>query len=128
MNDEIKNKLLQYLQSVEGSIEKAVDFTSEQAPLYVQELCQIGFVENGVKCAACLLACFFTFLVYLAIQYCMRSQSEESRALAATFPGIIGASVSVVAIAGCVDYGIEAYKAAYTPRVYIVEKLHEMTK
>ncbi len=128
MNEELKAKLLQYLSSVEGSVEKAIDFTSEQAPLYVKELCQIGVVENGTKFLCCVIGLCLVWTATAVINYLMRKQDAEARAISALASLAIAVIVSIPLSCFGLDRGIEAYKAAYAPRVFIVERIHEMTK
>ena len=128
MNDEIKQRLLTYLDSVEGSIEKAVDFTSDQVPLYVQELCHYGAVSNAIPAAMILALWLGLFIAAVAVNVAARKEKADDRL------GVFGLSMFALIVgsafcgAGFCDFGSEAYKAAYCPRVYVVEQIHELVK
>lgn len=128
MNDEIKQRLLTYLDSMEGSIEKAVDFTSDQVPLYVQELCQYGVFSNSIPVLIAVTVWVLAVLTCLVFNYAIRKEDREDRA-AAFCLSLAGMTVLTAFIGSLAcDYGSEAYKAAYCPRVYVVEQIHELVK
>lgn len=128
MNEEIKQRLLTYLDSVEGSIEKAVDFTSDQVPLYVQELCHYGAVSNAIPAVLILAAWLGLFIVAVAVNVAARNEKADDRwgCFGLTlFAFVVGSAFCGLGICKC---GAEAYKAAYCPRVYVVEQIHELVK
>lgn len=49
-------KLLEYVETIEGGVVEAVDFTADQAPLVIQEFLSWMFIENiSIFVIACLL-------------------------------------------------------------------------
>lgn len=129
MNEEIKQRLFKYLDSVEGSIEKAVDFTSDQVPLYVQELCHYGAVSNGLPAAMSVAGMMLLTIIY-AVTVGMSGKAEcpVDRNMGRAVSTLVWLMLLFGLSTHAVDYGSEAYKAAYCPRVYVVEQIHELVK
>ncbi len=128
MNDEIKERLIRYLDSVEGKVEKAIDFTSDQVPLYVQELCQYGAVSNLIVVGFCLIALILIVVAFAVANFLARKCDLVDRGGVAAVSFVIAAGVAGFISLAMIDAGREAYKAAYCPRVYVVEQIGKLTK
>lgn len=128
MDEQVKNKLLQYLETVEGSVQKAVDFTSDQVPLYVKELCEYGFFDHGITAVACLSGVVVILMICLIVNFLFRKLPGEIRLILGMASIFLLALFGGILTESTLKHGKEAYKCKYAPRVYIVEQIHELTK
>lgn len=128
MDEQVKNKLLQYLETVEGSVQKAVDFTSDQVPLYVKELCEYGFFDHGITAITCLTGAIIIFMVCLIVNFLCRKLPVEIRLILGMSSIFLLMLFGGLLTESTLRHAKEAYKCKYAPRVYIVEKIHELTK
>ena len=127
MDDELKAKLLTYLNEVEAAATTGKDFLIEQAPLYVQELLAWGFWENTLAAGGCVVAMIVCGLVALS-GYRRRTTIFSSEDIGDITHGILAIAAAVlipVTIIGASTQGKQAVKVVVAPRVVIVEKLHE---
>jgi hypothetical protein len=129
VDDQIKDKLLAYLSSVEGSVEKALDFTSDQVPLYVQELCEYGFFSNAVSATICLFVALALFVLICVVNFLCRKIDDGVLRLCIF---IVSSLFGLCFIGMAVDFGVrdacQAYKCKYAPRVYVVEEISRLVK
>jgi hypothetical protein len=129
MDEALKERLIRYLDSVEGKVDKAIDFTAEQTPLYVQELCQYGAMKHGMCVAAALLLSVALFIAWCITMWACRV--EEKPADRWVVRSLFSALFALVALAPFFtleSHAPELYKCVYCPRVYIVEQISEMVK
>ena len=127
MNEEIRMKLIEYLGTMENSVSKAVDFSAEQAPLYVQEVCMYGFTSNMVITVVCAVLFCLGSLVTPSIAFVLRKQTDIDFWAPVICAGIIQCMTIIPLVEG-IDHGLEAYKAKFAPRVYIVEQISQAIK
>jgi hypothetical protein len=129
MDDELKAKLLTYLNEVEAAATTGKDFLIEQAPLYVQELIAWEF-WSSVMATGCTLAVALAIGLFLRwwFPFSAKFQDTSYRDGTRIMFGIWGGA----AIAGCLVMAVVsascALKVSVAPRVVIVEKLHEALK
>jgi len=117
MTEEIKVKVIEYLQTFEQGIKKAGEFSAEQAPLVVQEFLAWEFWGNAVPAVLC-LALLLTVAV-TAITVFIKSRNSDYKFGAALFGTAIVVGLSLPT-AVC---GTQAMKAAIAPRVVLLEKI-----
>lgn len=121
MNEEVKQKMIEYLQSFEAGIKKAGEFSAEQAPLVVQEFLQWEIIRNGVfgVCFAFLLLAS----IATAVRYHFKAEGEEKAFvwLFAAIP-LIAFGVSLGA---CTE---RAGKAFFAPRIVVLEKISTLVQ
>jgi len=121
INEEIKQKMVEYLQTFEAGVKKAGEFSAEQAPLVVQEFLRWEIVCNGffgVVMGVLLLAVFAT-----AIRYHFKVDGEEK-----AFVWIFAAIPLVafgIAFGTCFE---RAGKAWIAPRIVVLEKISTLVK
>lgn len=129
MDEALKERLIRYLDSVEGKVDKAIDFTAEQTPLYVQELCQYGAVNHATAIVIAAFAITSIMLAYVILFFMTRNiQDDEPRYMLRGFGLIPVAFVSLFAGGSIEKHVPELYKCVYCPRVYIVEQISNMVK
>ncbi len=128
MDEQIKERLVRYLDSVEGSIEKAVDFTSDQVPLYVQELCQFGAFKYGFAVASLTVAVVVLTVIYSVVMYKLGYVKDDDRWFARMMSTMIWFVISAGICIGVTENAVSAYKCMYCPRVYVVEQIRDLTR
>jgi hypothetical protein len=121
INEEVKQKMIEYLQSFEAGIKKAGEFSAEQAPLVVQEFLRWEIVCNG----AFAVAAGMLLIVFLAaaIRYHFKVDGEEK-----VFVWLV-ASVPLVAFG--IGFGTcaeRAGKAWLAPRIVVLEKISTLVQ
>lgn len=129
MDEALKERLIRYLDSVEGKVDKAIDFTAEQTPLYVQELCQYGAVQHAVPIVASAVGSLIVLVLLVIVFIGTRSCADkDDRAFVRFFTSFAAAMIWL----GCfLCIAVEApnlYKCMYCPRVYVVEQISEMVR
>ena len=125
MNDEIKRRLLVYLDKFEGSVDKAVDFTAEQMPLYLTELCQYTVVQSLIVVAA---VAFFAMASWLFMIFVIWKQEDCDRVGTLVICHIFWLTVMIIPGLMVADHASDGLKAYLAPRVFIVDKLTELVK
>jgi hypothetical protein len=119
INDEVKAKMLEYLQQLEAGVKSAADFSAEQAPLVVQEFLLWILISNAV--AASFLGSLVLATLILSVVMYRRSDSEER-----FFIWLFAAIPLTVFSAGCCASLHEAGKAYIAPRVVVLEKISSL--
>jgi len=123
INEEIKQKMIQYLQSFEAGIKKAGDFSAEQAPLVVQEYLAWEFWSHFAGAVVCLVT-VLTIAVVLWKIFKSTKPFDELR-----FAGcLIGGMCSVGLIIGLMVNSYCAGKVAVAPRIVVLEKIATLVK
>lgn len=121
INEEIKTKMVEYLQTFEAGVRKAGEFSAEQAPLVVQEFLAWEITRNGSF--AILLAVLL--LVCLSVSVCTHRRLEgEDRAFLWLFAAVPLIAFSV-AMVSCAERAGKAYLA---PRIVVLEKISELVQ
>ena len=120
MDDELKAKLFEYLETIEGRVDGASDFVASEAPLVVAEFIQWEVVVGLMIAGASVLS--FLIIMLVALICWKKSGNDDAKAATATFGGLL----SIVAICFCF-HGLEKSTKAYVaPRIVVLEKIHEM--
>ena len=126
MNEELQERLMSYLKTLEGAASSTSDFVIDQAPMYVQEIVRWQIAEGIIWCI------FFSLITlgFLVINFTklrdMRRDQEEEIAAAGWVFGLIAVVLMFCSIAGtCVSAG-QSMKAYLSPRVVIVEQLQKV--
>lgn len=122
INEEIKQKMVEYLQSFEAGMKKAGEFSAEQAPLVVQEFLAWEF-WGAVFIAAGFLFMAVILTIILIVVYCRRTDEFE-RFMIGVFGG---APVLALYIASGIATH-DALKVTIAPRVVVLEKISELVK
>ena len=121
VNEEVQQKMLEYLQTFEQGIKKAGEFSAEQAPLVVQEFLQWVIVSNvvlGILAGGLLL-----LSVSIAIRYHWKLEGEDKAFL------WLFAAVPIIAFGiAFVTCGERAGKAWIAPRIVVLEKISTLVK
>lgn len=125
MNDEIKRRLLAYLDKFEGSVDKAVDFTAEQMPLYLTELCQYTIVHSIMVTAAFAALALVVWLFMIVLVF---KEKDGDRVEDLAIGHLFFAILMFIPTAMVVDIASDGVKAYFAPRVFVVDKITELVK
>lgn len=123
INEEIKQKMVQYLQTFEAGVKKAGEFSAEQAPLVVQEFLAWEFWSSFVAFAICSL---IVLLVAGAFIYWLRGTKEDTefKVLVGVVPGMVCLFMQIPIWTNAYNAG----KVAVAPRIVVLEKISELVK
>lgn len=129
MDEQLKERLIRYLDSVEGNLDKAIDFTAEQTPLYVKELCEYGAISHAIPLAVCVVILLgLGILAFIAIVLVIGKKEFDEKWLVALGIIVVTAFFSMPAVQIATSNAQEMYKCLYCPRVYIVEQISQMVR
>lgn len=128
MNEELKQKLLTYLQYLENTVGKTNDFVAEQTPLLVQEYVRYSAVYHGTLVVIGIGILLIALVCAGVMIREFKRYGEDSR------PGVIApcAISGIVSLfIGCILIGHNidcAIKSLVAPRVLILEYVRDMLK
>ena len=127
--DELKDKLIGYLDTLEQVVEDGVDFTSEQASMVAQEI-----VLWTLWCSASyLLMCIITvFALIMVCKFCWkytRSWEVEEDRFAARATPIIITGVVTIPISLCVIINVgNLVQAIVAPRLVVIDYIRDIIR
>ena len=121
INEEIKQKMIEYLQSFEAGIKKAGEFSAEQAPLVVQEFLRWELISNALF--GITTGVLFVIFLIVALRYHFKTEGEFK-----IFVWLFAAIPLVFSFVGSAA-GFEASgKAYFAPRIVVLEKIATLVK
>ena len=128
MDEEIKKKMLSYIEVMEGVVKQGTDFALDQTPLALHE-----FVAYSRVYSTCYV-CVGLLAVAAGLFFASRAFKKESWPSHQEFPcgmayGLL-AVILLAMVAPCILNGNfdTAVKSWVAPRVLILDKLNEMRK
>jgi len=133
MKQEIQDKIQENAVGLLDFVSQSKDFILEQAPIYVQELVQLHFIDNISSLiikSILLLLC----LVLTVSAISKRNEMIKSTTSCEVVDAICECTLRVGALLilaisflsnGIKKDAVECYKAKYAPRVLIIEKLNK---
>jgi hypothetical protein len=122
INEEIKTKMVEYLQTFEAGVKKAGEFSAEQAPLVVQEFLAWEITRNGLF--AMVLAPLLLITVIIAFRIHAKAQDADEKMFVWLFAAIPLVMFGV-GFGACAERAGKAYIA---PRIVVLEKISELVK
>ena len=131
MNEEMKDRLLSYMDSVEGGVGKLVNFTEDQVPLLVEDIVRYEIYSNGLS--AGVMTCVTVLFVYLVFHARrIGKKLDESTEFNDEFnswalpviPGVVAVFSGVVTI----DFWHATLKAVVAPRLVVLEYIQEFVE
>lgn len=129
MNENLEQKLIEYMDKTAGAVEKVAELSMEQAPLIVKEYIMWGIVSGVYSFFAYIflivLACVGLKILWKVTEYEPKGRFNDgfgyqiSRVIGG---GVIALFISINAHAAFsnLEKAIKAYAA---PRVYVIDKL-----
>lgn len=122
INEEIKQKMVEYLQTFEAGVKKAGEFSAEQAPLVVQEFLAWEFWGNAIP-AVVVLVLMLTAMIVTAVIW-KKSDDIDWRMGSGLVTGL---GVLFLTIPFCITAS-NACKVAVAPRIVVLEKISELVR
>ena len=128
MDEEIKKKMLSYIEVMEGVVKQGTDFALDQIPLALQEYVAYSRVYSTSY------VCFGLLVLAVGVFFAFKAFKRESWPSHQEFPcGMIYsilAAILLAMVAPCILNGNfdTAVKSWVAPRVLILDKLNEMRK
>ena len=126
MSEELQKRMMDYLDSLESTVQQGSGFLVEQAPLVCQEYVDWVFwsgVLLAVPCAACAIL-LFAFAAWAARKAIKSKEADSQWWLAMALLVLFGLTIGVPSVLGVGD----AVKASVAPRVVVLEKLAELSR
>jgi hypothetical protein len=124
IDEELKNKLTEYLVSLESGLKSAKDFSTEQVPLVVQEYLNWIFWSN--LALLLLFITIFSFMVFVINQ--IRKRVSDDNATDCYFVMFFIGLFSLFPLLGLMECGAKAMKVKIAPRIVIIEKVADLVK
>lgn len=136
MDEQLKQKLVTYMDSMEEAIKTGSDFVAEQAPLVVQEYLNWCFWDAVAYVCLCLFlvaANWFAFARFCS--YCEsakhRELPPESREADLSMGAgwmIVGSVASIGLLIAVWQNAAIALQITIAPRVFLLERIAELVK
>jgi len=120
MNKELQERLMSYLETLEGAV--------DQAPMYVQEIVRWQIAEGIIWCVLSLGITLVLLVFNFTKLRSMRRDEEEETASTGWTLGVIVVVLmfcSIAVVGASASYSLKAYVA---PRVVIVEQLQKVIR
>lgn len=126
MNDELRERLLSYLENLEKAAESGADFVIEQAPLYVQELIAWE-IAHGVMWAVFFLLLCLPFRWAIVQPLATMREDDGDTVVGGWVLTVVCIWFICIWLTTATTHAAYALKAKIAPRVVIVEKLTQTT-
>ena len=127
MDEDLKARMIQYLDSLEDGIGKAVDFTAEQTPQVIEELIQytlaISCIKAGFGCLAVMAILVAFCIAWRVSSKCDNEGMWSIRAVAGFIGGLLSVMITDVIILNHVSIALKCWLA---PRVFVLEYLRDL--
>jgi hypothetical protein len=130
MNDQLNEKLIEYLESIKETTENGITFASEQIPLVMQEYVSWVFWINSLYLSLWLIAWVVLFTAGIIAD---RTLLKDREKYADPPPKwivciILGVVCSVLSFFIIPEWAGKMIKTQLAPRVIILEKIEHMIK
>ena len=122
MDEELKIKLLYYL----DTLEKGVQSASDQAPVVAQEFIHWQIVSGSARAAVCVA--LFCFAIYLTKKGSLAWNNSNATGYIHSHEllAIFGPILMVLSFIFGTDAAFDATKACIAPRLVVLEKVADM--
>ena len=128
MNEELKQRLIKYLDGMEGAIDKAADFTVEQAPLVIQDILNWAIARSLISSSFMIITMIvIMYILYRLTKYISASNdiSNSDRGFFKTMIYSISAIPLILLSVGLWESSQDGIKALVAPRLYILEQIKD---
>jgi hypothetical protein len=125
MNEDLKTKLLEYLDKLDSGVKTATDFSVEQAPLVIKEYLDWIFWFNTTWGLVWLTICM---VIILAAATVVKLALKDEEYGAAALITLMTAVVLIIPIYWTIAYTLEAIQVVIAPRIVLLEKISELIK
>jgi hypothetical protein len=136
MDEQLKTKLVGYLEAIEAKVRTGSDFVADEAPNVVKEWLWWCGVESGLYATFFMLAAMFAFCVLRYASRALAREADENQGDSyysyncfgwSRFFGwlaVIGAPLFLI---GTATHMVRVAKVIVAPRVVVIEKVAELT-
>jgi len=128
MDEDVEEKVIESIDKVQSWLDKGGEFAAEQAPLVVNEIIAVGYIENGIGLAAAVFG-ITVCLLFLWRGWCYFSLTSEFNNgketlwfLAMLCSGIFGFVFAIMIPASI--HGL--LFVHFAPRLYVLEELSKL--
>ena len=129
MNEELRTRLIRYLDVLEDAGKKGAEFVSDQAPETVKQFVQWEIVYNSMFAAAFLALCVAICVIYRFVYVrAVKMTDEADRGICLAFGGIIWIAVLIGSGHEMIHHAACATKAYVAPNVFLIEKAADLLK
>ncbi len=136
MDDELKAKMLQYLESIEQGVQQAGDFAKAEIPAVASEYVHWYMFDSFISASVLLLiSSLSAWLLFLSGKKAFsllvsspKKNNDFDFFMLCLMTFLVSACVAVPCFINGLLQARQGYKAAVAPRVIILEKIQELTK
>lgn len=122
ITEEVKQKMIEYLQTFEQGVKRAGEFSAEQAPMVVQEFLAWEFWGNAIP-AVLVLLIMLTAVISTAVIW-KKSDDIDWR----MGSGVVTVLAVVFLTIPFSITASQACKVAIAPRIVVLEKISELVR
>jgi hypothetical protein len=126
MDEQLKTKLIGYLDTIESKVQAGHEFVAAEAPLAVQEWLRWMAVESGVYAVLCMITA-------VLCQWLVRKFYRDANKLPEDqqMPYFFGICVclifGLISVPVAIESSVRCAKVIIAPRVVVIEKVAELT-
>ena len=128
MNEELQERMMSYLKTLEGAVSSTSDFVIDQAPMYVQEIIRWQIVAGIISCVFFSALALIFFVINFTKLRSMRKDSDEIKMQDGWGYGSVAIVLMFCSIACASVFGSQSLKAYIAPRIVIVEQLQKVIR
>jgi len=126
MNEELQERLMSYLETLEGAVSSTSDFVIDQAPMYVQEIIHWQIVEGIIWSIFFSVIALGLLVINLTKLRSMRRNIHDDGE--GWILGVMVIVLMICSIAFANLFAFQSLKAYIAPRVVIVEQLQKVIR
>jgi hypothetical protein len=126
MDEQLKAKLVGYLDTIESKVKAGNDFVAAEAPLAVQEWLTWMAWESGIYAAACLVTVLVGVFTFRKL-FRKWPASNHITELPLVCGMLACVTVGTITLIFGVVHGMQCAKVIVAPRVVVIEKVSELT-
>lgn len=128
MEEQIKERLMQYADTIDTYVQKTANLASEEVPKVIHEMLQYSAFEYGVK------ALFWSAIAAVSI-YCIKKiydvlSKEDSvydmNDTEIAFPLILSVTCVILSVIFTINCVLVLGKIYFAPRLYLIEYLRDL--
>ncbi len=128
MDQELKTKLIQYLETLEAKAADGMDFVASEAPLVAQEWLAFRFWSSFVAVIAGIFLLSLAGIALRITQQEMKKDDLEIRPEVLVPAGVMTLTGVVCGVSLIADNTYDLIKITTAPRIVILEKIQELTR
>lgn len=129
MDEELKQKLSEYLDQLESGIQQAGGFVIDEVPLVVKEYLNWEIYSYGFSAVVSLIvAILFSVFFIKLLKYLNTTDEIDTDCGPYVLCWILSGFITIISLVTCVSNTYSMIKPIVAPRVVIIEKISELTR